>query len=148
MTTKTDFRGKPIVRICAHCQQINVERMKRFAMGISQKIKDEMKVVDEKVNENREKYSFTHTMCVPHGIQQYQSIPGMTKERINSLIDKYKSNNTPAPCLIEDTPEAEKLRQSYMMGLFTDEEVQSQQQSNHQLVERFKTLAGIKSCFD
>ena len=70
--TPKDYQGLPIVRVCAYCQQINSEKMKPFAQGIDQKVKDEMSVVDEKVKENANKYSFTHGICLPHLVFQYQ----------------------------------------------------------------------------
>lgn len=144
METPKDFEGKPIVRICSYCQQINNPDMVVFAKGIDPKIKDEMKSVDKKVKENRDKFTFTHTVCVPHLTQNLERIPGMTKERIRSMVEKSEQGN-PVPCLLVNEP----LRHAYMRGLFTQEQiqqaVQSQKQDNQNLTERFKILAGIKS---
>ena len=93
--------------------------------------------------ENTEKskeFSFSHGACNPHLYLTYQSIPGITPERLSSIKEKLKHND-PIPCLLQD----EKLRHVYMRGLFTKEQIQQTQQSNEQLTERFKKLAGIKS---
>lgn len=148
METKTDFRGKPIVRICASCQNAGEAGNERLAFNTDQKTKDELKVVNQQVKAHSKDFSFSHGACGLHLLQSYSEIPGITPERMESIKTKIKNNTDSLPCLITD----KALRHGYMKGLFTPEMIkqaaQSQQQSNHQLVERFKTLSGIKSCFD
>ena len=145
--TPKNFEGKVIVPVCAYCQKINDENMRAFAQGIDQKVKDEMKVVNAQIQkpENKEKHSFSHGTCQDHAIQNMKTIPGMTPERLDSFIQKMKQSPNQTPCLLKD----EALRHAFMKGLFTKEEIQqahqSTQQSNQQLTERFKKLAGIKS---
>jgi DNA-binding transcriptional MerR regulator len=144
METQKDFEGKPIVKICASCQRINMPGMEKFGLEIDQKIKDEMKIVDNQVKSNSKNFSFSHGICQLHLIQQLKLIPGMTKERIKSMVDKSNQGN-PVPCLLQD----EFLRHNYMKGLFTSEQIQQAsqelQQSNKNLKEHFRTLAGIKN---
>jgi hypothetical protein len=144
METQKDYKGNPVVRICATCQKINVPGMEHASLGIDQKIKDEMDVVNKKIIEKSKEFCFSHGACNPHLYLMYQSIPGMTPERLESVKEKLK-HNTPIPCLLQNEP----LRHAFMKGLFTKEEIQkaqqSTQQSNQQLTERFKKLAGIKS---
>ena len=122
--------------------------MKDFAFNTDQKTKDELKVVNQQVKAHSKDFSFSHGACGLHLLQSYSEIPGITPERMESIKTKIKNNTDSLPCLITD----KALRHGYMKGLFTPEMIkqaaQSQQQSNHQLVERFKTLSGIKSCFD
>ena len=145
--TPKNHEGKFIVAVCAYCQKINDESMRAFAQGIDQKVKDEMKEVNAQIQkpENKEKHSFSHGTCRDHAIQNIKTIPGMTPERIHSFIEKMNQSPNQTPCLLKD----EALRHAYMRGLFTKEEIQqaqqSTQQSNQQLTERFKKLAGIKS---
>lgn len=134
---------KPFVSICSYCENINDPRMAEFANGIDPKVKDEMKVVNEKVKENKDKFTFSHGTCQQHLVQNLQKISGMTKERIASMIEKSNQGN-PIPCLLTNEP----FRHAFMKGLFTPELIkqatQSTQQSNQKLTERFKKLAGIK----
>jgi len=145
--TPKNHEGKLIVPVCAYCQGINNENMKEFAQGIDQKVKDEMKVVDAQIQkpESKEKHSFTHGTCREHSIQNIKTMPGMTPERLQSFISKLDASSNKTPCLLKNEP----LRHAFMRGLFTPEEIQqaqqSTQQSNQQLTERFKKLAGIKS---
>ncbi len=144
METQKDFEGKPLVRMCATCQQINKPGMEAFGLGVDQKVKDEMKEVDKKIKENSNNFNFSHGMCNPHYIQTYQQLPNMTPERLESIKEKLKHNN-PIPCLLQD----ESLRHAYMKGLFTPEQIsqatQAVKKSNQNLKERFKILAGISS---
>jgi len=121
--------------------------MREFAQGIDQKVKDEMKVVNAQIQkpESKEHHSFSHGTCLDHAIQNFKTIPGITPERLNAFIEKLKQSSNPTPCLLKD----DALRHAFMKGLFTKEEIQkaqqSTQQSNQQLTERFKKLAGIQS---
>jgi hypothetical protein len=116
--------------------------MASFAQGIDQKVKDELKDVDAQVKANSDKISFSHGTCPEHLEMTLRTIPGMTPERIKSMVDKSKSGN-PIPCLITNT----ELRHAYMRGLFTQEQmkkaVQGQQQAQQSLKEHFQKLAGI-----
>jgi hypothetical protein len=140
-TPKT-FEDKPIVQICAYCQQINAPNMVEFSHGIDQKVKDEMKIVDAQIQkpENKQKYSFTHGTCKPHHIQNIQSIPNITPEKAKIFIDKINASPDTTPCLIQN----DALRHAFMKGLFTIEDMQRVKQSNQQITERFKKLAGIQ----
>jgi hypothetical protein len=138
--TPKNYQGKPIVNICSYCQKINQPNMVSYAKDIDQTIKNEMKVVDEQVIANQDKYSFTHGICRPHTIQTLRAIPYMTTERLKSMMDKKSQNPNTPPCLLQDEP----LRHAYMKGLFTKEDIETVNQSNQQITERFKTLAGIK----
>ena len=137
--------NKPTVRMCSWCQTINNEDMKKYAVHVPQKIKDEMKIVDGQVKINRHNFVFTHGACIPHVTKAYSLVPGMTKEKLQSFVVGLK-NDAP-PCLIEDTPKAQFLRKAYMKGLFTPELVQQalhkQKQDNQKITERFKKLAGL-----
>lgn len=127
---------RPFVKICAYCQGINKPQMSNFSTGIDSKVKDEMKQVDAHVKSKSDELTFSHGICEPHLIQTLQEIPGMTKERINSMVSKLTDS---APCLLNN----DQLRHSYMRGIFTPEQVKQVQQSNQHLTERFKKLAGI-----
>jgi len=134
METQKDSEGKPIVKICSLCQNIF-----NSDYNVDQKIKNELKIVDQKVKENSQKINFTHGLCNPHLLQSYYQIPGITPERLNSVKEKLKRNNNPIPCLLTD----DNLRRNYMNGIFTTEQLQTTNQSNEQLTIRFKKLAGI-----
>lgn len=140
--TKVDFQGKPIVQICAACQMINRPENAKFAVGVDEKIKKELEVVDEQVNKHRNDFNFTHTMCLHHMEQAYTS-PHIPTEKTKAFIDKLRQRGGNCPNLMED----DALRHAYMRGLFTPELVQqtaqAQQNQNTQLVERFKKLSGI-----
>ena len=142
--TPKNYEGKPIVRVCTTCQKINSTEMESFSLGINQKVKNEMDVVDKKIKENSLKFSFSHGMCNLHLYQTFQTIPNITPERLESIKEKLKRNTDPVPCLLQNEP----LRYAFMKGLFTKEmiqqELQSTQQSNQHITERFKMLAGIK----
>ena len=142
--TPKNHQGLPIVMVCSYCQKINDANMQRFAQDIDQEVKNEMKVVDEKIKENKNNFQFSHGICREHTIQNLKTIPGMTPERIQSFINKAGQNPNIPQCLLKDTP----LRHAFMKGLFTKEQLQQAHQSTHQsnlqLTERFKKLAGIK----
>lgn len=139
---------KPMVRMCSWCQQINGKNMAAQAATIPAKIKEEMKVVDEQVRANKDNFTFTHGVCIPHVIQTYSTIPNMTEEKLKSIVDKVQKSDPP-PCLVEDTPEMAALRHAYMRGLFTKESmqqaIQTQQSGSAQLTERLQVLAGIRN---
>ena len=138
---------KPMVKICSWCQKINIPDMKAYAATVPDKIKEEMKVVSEQVEANRENITFSHGACVPHAIQTYKTMAGMTEEKLKGFINKM-SKSGPPECLVEDTPEAQALRHAYMKGLFTKElmqqALQKQQGDNNQITERLQVLAGIR----
>ncbi len=142
METKTDAAGRTIISICATCQKINNPGMEEFGKGIDQSVKDEMKDVDAQVKANKDKFSFSHGVCQPHMIQTLKTIPGMTEERIKSMIDKSENS---VPCLLTNAP----IRHAYMKGLFTPEQIQqaaqAQQQAQQNLKEYFQKMAGIKN---
>ena len=135
----------PQVKICSICLNVNNGEWSSFSPGVSDAIKKEMKIVSEKVIEGRENKNavFSDGYCNYHTIAMYKSYG----KDVSNYVPK-----SDIPCLVENTPESEKLRQSYMKGLFTPEMIQQAnqitQQANNKLTERFQTLAGIKSCFD
>lgn len=135
---------KPEVRICSWCQQINSPQFALYAINIDQKVKDEMKVVDEQVRAHDEKdFSFSHGICLPHLIQMYKKQPKMTDEKLKLAIHQSKTQKGgPIPCLLTN----DSLRHAYMRGLFTPELIQqaAQYQENEEIIERFKKLAGIR----
>lgn len=142
--TKLDFEGKPIVKICSACQMISRPENAKFAVGVDEKIKKELAVVDEQVKKHRNDFNFTHTMCLHHMEQAYTN-PQIPPEKTKAFIDKLRQRGNNCPNLMEDTA----LRHAYMRGLFTPELVQqamqTHQNQNTQLVERFKKLSGIKN---
>jgi len=134
--------NKPIVKICSLCLQVNNPAWENVSLNASPKIKKEMELVKEKVDQERKTHEhvlFNDSYCFPHAIAMYNS----------NGMDTSTLRKNDIPCLIQDTPEAENLRQNYMRGIFTQDMAtqanQTTQQSNNQLTERFKKLAGIKS---
>ncbi len=134
---------KPSVNICSWCQNINSSENIKFSTDVDQKVKDELKVVNQQVKNHTNDIRFTHGICIPHAIQMYKDY-GFTDDKIKPIIKKIQTQNPPS-CLVID----EKTRQEYMKGFFTPEMVkqaqQSQQAQNNQLIERFKKLSGIKA---
>ena len=137
---------KPIVQICSWCQKINSPENAQYANSIDHKIRDELKVVDQQIKANTDKFSFTHGACIPHLIQSYKAI-GMTDDQLKPIIKKTEMRNPPE-CLITN----EAVRHAFMKGLFTPELVKQQndalQQSNNQIKERFQVLSGLKNLYD
>lgn len=138
-----DMADKPTVRICSWCQKINDPQFAEYARGIDVKIREEMKVVDQQVKDNKDNFVYTHGVCIPHVVQTYKELPNMTDDRLNSVVNKALQNDPP-PCLLTNEP----LRHAYMKGLFTPELIQQATKAKHQqqLEERqkLKKLAGIK----
>jgi len=138
-------KTKPFVRICAACQKAGEPGNEIFAFNIPQSVKDELHQVNQQVKEHSKDFEFSHGSCNLHSIQSYSQITGMTPERLASIREKLANNPDAIKCLLTD----ENLRHGYMRGLFTPELIKqaadSTQQSNQQLTERFKKLAGIKS---
>jgi hypothetical protein len=134
---------KPMVRICSWCQQINLKQFARYASNIDPKVLTELAEVDKQVKANQNNFTFTHGVCVPHFIQSYKEIPGMTDDKLKPMIQKLETGGPP-PCLITD----DATRHAFARGLFTPEMVkqyqQAQQGDNNQITERFQVLAGIR----
>lgn len=139
-----DMAEKPMVRICSWCQKINDPQYAEQAAGLDTKVKEEMKEVDRKVKESENNFTFSHGICLPHTIQVYKAMPGMTEDRIKMVIQKAEQGNPP-PCLITNEP----LRHAFMKGLFTPEMIQQATKEKHRLQlemrQRFKKLAGVRS---
>lgn len=139
-----DMADKPMVTICSWCQKINDPQFTQFGAGVDTKVKEELKIVDQQVKANGDKFTFSHGVCVPHAIQSYKEIPGMTKDRLKTIVDKMAQGNPP-PNLVENEP----LRHAYMKGLFTPELIQQATKEKHALQlefrQRFKKLAGLRS---
>jgi len=135
----------PIIRICASCQVAGEPGKEKLALNADQTVKDELKVVNQQVKSHSKQFTFSHGLCGPHLLQSYSEISGITPERMASIKTKIENNPDTIPCLITN----KELRHGYMKGLFTPEMIKqaahSTQQSNQQLTERFKKLAGIKS---
>jgi hypothetical protein len=148
-----NYEGKPMVRLCAYCENINAPNMAKFAVGVDPQVKKELATVHEKVQETSKegKIAFSHGSCLLHTIQNYEQFPGITKEKLEQIAAEIKEKNTAAPDLIHN----DTLRHAYMRGLFTVEQMKQaqqqlqQQQANknqqNRLSERLKSLAGIKS---
>jgi len=139
-----DIHGKPMVGVCGSCQYAGKPGYESLSLGVDQKVLDEMKVVDEQIKKHMKDYGFTHGNCKEHYMQIAMQIPGMTPERLALTQSKVKNANSMPACLLKD----DALRHAFMRGLFTKDEIdkaaQQVQQSNQNLTERFKTLAGIK----
>ena len=129
----------PRVGICSICLNADQNQWKDLVPSTDQ-VKQEIQIIRQQVNVERQKkqnVAFNDGYCNPHTVALYSSY-GMDPNQVK------KSN---IPCLIENTPEAEKLRQLYMRGIFTEQQIQqiqqAQKQSQQKLTERFQKLAGI-----
>ncbi len=141
METEKNFEDKPMVRICAACQNAGEPGNEKFAPGADQSVKDELQQVNKQVKSHIKDFEFSHGACEFHLLQNYASIDGMTPERMASIKTKLVNNPNKLPCLITD----KALRHAYMRGIFTNEQMSQVTKSNEHLTERFKKLAGIIS---
>jgi hypothetical protein len=128
----------PQVPVCTICLSVNDQQWAQFSPGVSEEIKKQMAIVLQQIQaerKNKQHAAFSDGYCTYHA---------------KALYTFYQAGEAPAtsvPMLIEDTPEMEKIRQYYMRGIFTYQQIQAaqqqQQQSNQDLKERFQKLAGL-----
>ncbi len=144
MEAEQNNQEKPFVRICAACQNAGEPGYEALAFGIDQSVKDELQQVNKQIKAHSNQFEFSHGSCEIHTLQSYSKIEGMTPERMASVKEKLSKNPDKIQCLLTD----KALRHGYMRGLFTPEQIKqaahATQQSNEQLTERFRKLAGIK----
>jgi len=135
----------PQVKICSICLKVNDPEFSQYSPNVSDKIKKEMvdvlnsvQVVRKQGKEGTSSIGFSDGMCLSHAKAMYAAYG----------YDTTSIQKSDVPCLVEDSSEAEKLRQSYIQGIFTQEQLQNvqqnQQQVNESLITRFRTLAGIR----
>ena len=135
------LNNKPLVRICAGCLKVdNPDYAYYDIVGVSDDIKKEIKLINQQIKDNRDKFIFSHGVCIPHLKLLYVDMP---KKLPWALKQSEFQPGGPIPCLLTD----EATRHAYMRGLFTEELVQqyiqSQQQAKADLTEHLKKLAGI-----
>ena len=131
----------PMVRVCIICLNVNNGEWAKMSPGVTPHVKEEMAIIKERVDmerKSKQHVAFGDGYCNYHSVAMYKSYGMDTANLPKSDI----------PCLVENTTEAENLRKNYMNGIFTEDMAkqasQQVQQSNQQLTERFKKLAGIK----
>ena len=136
---------RPRVRICSWCQRINYPDFAKYNVGIDQKVKVEMDMVDKQIRANLDNFNFTGGICMLHLTQMYQNMPGKEDQLKLALKQAELQKGGPVPCLLTNT----ELRHAYMRGLFTPKMIkqasQAQQQAKINLTERLKKLAGINA---
>ena len=136
-----NISNKPLVRICAWCLKADDPEYKQYDLGVNDIVKKEIRIINQQISDSRDKFTFTHGVCMPHMKIAYADMP----DKLPLALKQAESQpGGPTPCLLTD----DDTRHAYVRGLFTKELFQQyskeQEHAKTEFTESLKKLAGIR----